>query len=147
MSMAPNAKSWRSIRVMSSSSSLGSCWQNGESPSWPCRLTLLKMWEELWLARVLHFHRWMLGQVQCLQCGSLHHWCQEQGTGETELFISFVCQALSTKLIPSALLVVLSLFLHQLDLAAHRRSKKLKGRAAHLSVTITSALITHGHPL
>lgn len=113
-------------------------------------MALLKMWEELWLPRVLHLHRGTPGQIQGLQRGSLSHWCQEQGTGETGLFISFVCQALTTKFLPStALLFVLCLFLHQLDLAAHRRThcRKQKVGAVHLSVTITSALITHGRPL
>lgn len=150
--MVPDAKSWRRIRVMSSSSSGIMCRVKpflvllgrhmevhsdgsaedvgravaGQSSASPSRYTWTTARFVMWLPESL---------------------VPRAGHRKTGLFISFVCQALSTKCLPSTALLILSLFLHQLGLAAHRRSRKLKVRAAHLSVTITSALITHSHPL
>ena len=92
---------------MSNSSSsflgLGLCRQTGALPGAAgqvhARVTpmaVLKIWEESCMARVTLLHPGTPGQVQDLQLGSLSHWCQEKGTGETGLFISFVCRALST---------------------------------------------------
>lgn len=152
MFMVPDAKSWRRIRVMSSSSSGLTCRVK------PFLVLLGKYMEVHCDGSAEDVGRAVAGQSSASP--SRYTWTSPRfakwlpqslmpraGHRKTGLFISFVCQALSTKLLPSTALLILSLFLHQLGLAAHRRSRKLKVRAAYLSVTISSALITHGHPL
>lgn len=82
---------------------LGLCRQSGALPGAAGQvrarvtpLAALKMWRDSCMARVTHLHPGTPGQLQDLQLGSLSHCCQEQGTGETGLFISFVYRALST---------------------------------------------------